>query len=89
MVFEEKIKETDFKPVEQGRHLSFDLDVERENKVQKIISVFNKEVFKNNKKLSKRTLSKMAYDNLFNNLEAITEEEAVEHFKKLEMNVLF
>lgn len=88
MVFEEKIKETDYKQVTNGKHLSFDLDVTRENKVQRIIKVFEKEVLNNDKRLSKRTLSKMAFDNLFNDLEAMTEEEAVELLTTLRKDVL-
>ena len=83
MIFEEKIKETDFRPTEKISQVRLDLEPKRENELQKINKVYSKEVFSNNKKIGRTKLIKMAIDNLTNDLEGLSEEEAVEYLRSL------
>lgn len=83
MLFEEKIKETDFRPTEKISQVRLDLEPKRENELQKINKVYSKEVFSNNKKIGRTKLIKMAIDNLTNDLEGLPEEEAVEYLRSL------
>ena len=83
MLFEEKIKETDFRPTEKISQVRLDLEPKRENGLQKINKVYSKEVFSNNKKIGRTKLIKMAIDNLTNDLEGLSEEEAVEYLRSL------
>ena len=83
MLFEEKIKETDFRPTEKISQVRLDLEPKRENELQKINKVYSKEVFSNNKKIGRTKLIKRAIDNLTNDLEELSEEEAVEYLRSL------
>lgn len=83
MLFEEKIKETNFRPTNQIAKVRLDLEPKRENELQKINKVYSKEVFSNNKKIGRTKLIKMAIDNLTNDLEGLSEEEAVEYLRSL------
>ena len=83
MLFEEKIKETDFRPTEKISQVRLDLEPKRENELQKINKVYSKEVFSNNKRLGRTKILKMAIDNLINDLEDLSEEEAVEYLRSL------
>lgn len=83
MLFEEKIKETDFRPTEKISPVRLDLEPKRENELQKINKVYTKEVFSNNKRLGRTKILKMAIDNLINDLEDLSEEEAVEYLRSL------
>ena len=81
MLFEEKIKETNFKSVTNITKVRIDLEPKRENELQKMNKVYSKEVFSNNKRLGRSI--KMAIDNLINDLEGLSEEEAVEYLRSL------
>lgn len=83
MLFEEKIKETDFRPTEKISQVRIDLEPKRENNLQKINKVYSKEVFSNNKRIGRTKIIKMAIDNLTNDLEGLSEEEAVEYLRSL------
>ena len=83
MVFEEKIKEHEFTPVVKIAQVRVDLEPKRENELQKINEVYSKEVFLTDKKIGRNKLIKIAIDNLINDLEALSEEEAIEYIKKI------
>lgn len=83
MLFEEKIKETNFRPTNQIAKVRLDLEPKRENELQKINKVYTKEVFSNDKRLGRTKIIKMAIDNLINDLEDLSEEEAVEYLRSL------
>lgn len=83
MLFEEKIKETNFRPTNQIAKVRLDLEPKRENELQKINKVYTKEVFSNDKRLGRTKIIKMAIDNLINDLEDLSEEEAVEYIRNL------
>lgn len=80
MVFEEKSKELNIMGTNQVKRIRFDLEAERENRLQVIRKVYSKNV----KKISRTKLIKMAIDNLVNDLEEqASEEEAIEYLRTL------
>lgn len=84
MIFEEKIKETNFRPTDKITKVRLDLEPKRENELQKINKVYSKEVFSNNKKLGRSKLIKMAIDNLIAYVEKqASEEEAIVYLRTL------
>lgn len=83
MLFEEKIKETNFRPTKNITQVRLDIEPKRENNLQKINKVYSKEVFSNSKRIGRTKIIKMAMDNLFNDLEELSEEEAVEYLRSL------
>ena len=83
MVFEEKIKEHEFTPVVKIAQVRVDLEPKRENELQKINKVYSKEVFLTDKKIGRTKLIKIAIDNLINDLEELSEEEAIEYIRKI------
>ena len=83
MLFEEKVKETNFKPTKIITQVRLDIEPKRENNLQKINKVYSKEVFSNSKRIGRTKIIKMAIDNLINDLEELSEEEAVEYLRSL------
>lgn len=83
MVFEEKIKEHEFTPESDIAKVRIDLEPKRENELQKINEVYSKEVFLTDKKIGRTKLIKIAIDNLINDLEELSEEEAIEYIRKI------
>ena len=83
MLFEEKIKETNFRPTKNITQVRLDIEPKRENNLQKINKVYSKEVFSNSKRIGRTKIIKMAIDNLINDLEELSEEEAVEYLRSL------
>lgn len=83
MVFEEKIKEHEFTPESDIAKVRIDLEPKRENELQKINKVYSKEVFLTDKKIGRNKLIKIAIDNLINDLEELSEEEAIEYIRKI------
>lgn len=83
MVFEEKIKKLDFIPTGNTVKVRIDIEPKRENELQKINKVYSKEVFLTNKMLGRTKLIKIAIDNLINDLEELSEEEAIEYIRNL------
>lgn len=83
MVFEEKIKEHEFTPESDIAKVRIDLEPKRENELQKINKVYSKEVFLTDKKIGRTKLIKIAIDNLINDLEELSEEEAIEYIRKI------
>lgn len=83
MLFEEKVKETNFRPTKNITQVRLDIEPKRENNLQKINKVYSKEVFSNSKRIGRTKIIKMAMDNLFNDLEELSEEEAVEYLRSL------
>lgn len=79
MVFEEKIKEIDFKTVTETVKVRIDIEPKRENKLQ-----IMKEVYSDNiRPISRTKLLKMAIDNLIRDVEALTEEEGLEYLRNI------
>ena len=83
MLFEEKVKETNFRPTKNITQVRLDIEPKRENNLQKINKVYSKEVFSNSKRIGRTKIIKMAIDNLINDLEELSEEEAVEYLRSL------
>ena len=84
MLFEEKIKETNYRPTDKITKVRLDLEPKRENNLQKINKVYSKEVFSNNKRLGRSKIIKMAIDNLIaDGEEQASEEEAIEYLRNL------
>ncbi|MBR3348304.1 MAG: hypothetical protein IKG36_02715 [Mycoplasmataceae bacterium] len=84
MLFEEKIKETNYRPTDKITKVRLDLEPKRENNLQKINKVYSKEVFSNNKRLGRSKIIKMAIDNLIADVEEqASEEEAIEYLRNL------
>ena len=83
MLFEEKIKETNFRPTDKITKVRLDLEPKRENNLQKINKVYSKEVFSNNKRLGRSKIIKMAIDNLIRDVEGLPEEEGLEYLRTL------
>ena len=84
MIFEEKIKETNFRPTDKITKVRLDLEPKRENNLQKINKVYSKEVFSDNKRLGRSKLIKIAIDNVINDLEKqASEEAAIEYVRTL------
>lgn len=76
MIFENKIKETNFKPTNRTKtKVRLDLEPKRENKLQIMNTVFSKEVFNNSKRIGRSKLIKMAIDNLTKDLKEMDSEE--------------
>ena len=89
MLFEEKIKETNFRPTDKITKVRLDLEPKRENNLQKINKVYSKEVFSDNKRLGRSKLIKIAIDNLINDLEKqASEEAAIEYVRTLFVSYL-
>lgn len=85
MVFEETIEKENLrinKPTKKSQ-VRIDLEPKREHELQKINKVYTKEVFSNDKRLGRTKIIKMAIDNLINDLEDLSEEEAVEYIRNL------
>lgn len=79
MLFEEKSKDLGLEKPTTETKVRIDLEPEREHKLQVL-----KEVYSNNiKKISRTKLLKMAIDNLINDLEGLSEEEAIEYIRNL------
>ena len=84
MVFEEKIKVTNYRPKKDIVRVRIDLEPKRENELQKINRVYSNEVFSNSKKIGRTKIIKMAIDNLIKDVEEQdSEEEAIEYLRTL------
>ena len=78
MLFEETLKgKTIVK--EKPKALTISLETERQYNLKRIMKAYNIKV----KKISKSKLIKMAVDNLFNDLEGLSEEEAIQYLRSL------
>ena len=85
MVFEETIEKENLriiKPTKKSQ-VRIDLEPKRELELQKMNKSYSKLVFNNAKKLGRTKLIKMAIDNLTNDLEGLSEEEAIEYIRSL------
>ena len=84
MLFEDKVKRTNYSPTKQYKKVRIDLEPERENKLQIINKVYSNEVYSNNRRLGRTKLIKMAIDNLIADVEEqASEEEAIEFLRTL------
>ena len=84
MLFEDKVKRTNYSPTKQYKKVRIDLEPERENKLQIINKVYSNEVYSNNRRLGRTKLIKMAIDNLIADVEEqASEEEAIEFLRGL------
>ena len=79
MLFEETLKETKVPKPDSITKVRLDLEAERELGLKRIMKVYNIKV----KKISRTKLIKMAIDNLINDLEGLSEEEAIEYIRSL------
>ena len=79
MLFEETLKEKKVIKPNSITQIRIDLEAEREYRLKRIMKAYNIKV----KKISRTKLIKMAIDNLTNDLEELSEEEAVEYLRSL------
>lgn len=79
MLFEELLKEKTVVNESKPKALTISLETEREYNLKRIRLAYSNEV----KKISKSKLVKMAIDNLFNDLEELPEEEAIQYLRSL------
>ena len=79
MLFEETLKEKKVIKPNSITQIRIDLEAEREYRLKRIMKAYNIKV----KKISRTKLIKMAIDNLANDLEELSEEEAVEYLRSL------
>lgn len=79
MLFEETLKEKKVPKPNSITKVRIDLEAEREYRLKRIMKAYNIKV----KKISRTKLIKMAIDNLTNDLEELSEEEAVEYLRSL------
>lgn len=79
MLFEETLKEKTVVKESKSKALTISLETEREYNLKRIRLAYSNEV----KKISKSKLVKMAIDNLFNDLEELPEEEAIQYLRSL------
>lgn len=79
MLFEETLKEKTVPKPDSITRVRIDLEAERELGLKRIMKAYNIKV----KKISRTKLIKMAIDNLINDLEGLSEEEAIEYIRTL------
>ena len=79
MLFEETLKEKKVPKPDSITKVRIDLEAERELGLKRIMKAYNLKV----KKISRTKLIKMAIDNLINDLEDLSEEEAIEYVRTL------
>ena len=79
MLFEKTLEEKQVTKPNNKTQVRIDLEPEREYKLKRIMKAYNLKV----KKISRTKLIKMAIDNLTNDLEGLSEEEAVEYIRTL------
>ena len=79
MLFEEKSKGLGLEKPTTETKVRIDLEPERELGLKRIMKAYNLKV----KKISRTKLIKMAIDNLINDLEDLSEEEAIEYVRTL------
>lgn len=79
MLFEELLKEKTVVKESNTKALTISLETEREYNLKRIRLAYSNEV----KKISKSKLVKMAIDNLFNDIEELPEEEAIQYLRNL------
>lgn len=79
MLFEETLKEKKVLKPDSNTKIRIDLEPERELGLKRIMKAYTIKV----KKISRTKLIKMAIDNLINDLEELSEEEAVEYIRNL------
>lgn len=79
MLFEETLKEKTVPKPDSITKVRIDLEAERELGLKRIMKAYNLKV----KKISRTKLIKMAIDNLTNDLEELSEEEAIEYIRSL------
>lgn len=79
MLFEETLKEKTVPKPDSITRVRIDLEAERELGLKRIMKAYNIKV----KKISRTKLIKMAIDNLINDLEDLSEEEAIEYIRTL------
>lgn len=79
MLFEETLKEKTVPKPDSITKVRIDLEAERELGLKRIMKAYNIKV----KKISRTKLIKMAIDNLINDLEGLSEEEAIEYIRSL------
>jgi len=79
MLFEELLKEKTVPKPDSITKVRIDLEAEREYRLKRIMKAYNIKV----KKISRTKLIKMAIDNLINDLEGLSEEEAIEYIRSL------
>ena len=79
MLFEEILKEKTVPKPDSITKVRIDLEAERELGLKRIMKAYNIKV----KKISRTKLIKMAIDNLINDLEGLSEEEAIEYIRSL------
>ena len=79
MLFEETLKEKKVPKPDSITKVRIDLEAERELGLKRIMKAYNLKV----KKISRTKLIKMAIDNLINDLEGLSEEEAIEYIRSL------
>lgn len=79
MLFEETLKEKKVPKPDSITKVRIDLEAEREYRLKRIMKAYNIKV----KKISRTKLIKMAIDNLINDLEGLSEEEAIEYIRSL------
>ena len=79
MLFEETLKEKTVPKPDSITKVRIDLEAERELGLKRIMKAYNLKV----KKISRTKLIKMAIDNLINDLEGLSEEEAIEYIRSL------
>lgn len=79
MLFEDTLKEKQVAKPSNKTKVRIDLEPERELGLKRIMKAYNLKV----KKISRTKLIKMAIDNLINDLEDLSEEEAIEYVRTL------
>ena len=79
MLFEELLKEKTVPKPNSITKVRIDLEAERELGLKRIMKAYNMKV----KKISRTKLIKIAIDNLINDLEGLSEEEAIEYIRNL------
>lgn len=79
MLFEETLKDKTVVKDHEPKGLQVKLDVEREYNLKRIRIAYSNKI----KKLSKSKLIVMAIDNLFNDLEEMEEEKALEYLRSI------
>ena len=79
MLFEETLKEKTVPKPDSITKVRIDLEAERELGLKRIMKAYNLKV----KKISRTKLIKIAIDNLINDLEGLSEEEAIEYIRSL------
>lgn len=83
MLFEEKRKNLEIENKSEDVQVRIDLEPKRENNLQVINEVYSKEVFNEKRKLGRTKLIKIAIDNFINDLEELSEEEALQYVRSL------